>query len=226
MTTLHIPPNLPGAADFEEIRNCPIRSRIDNMTIRVGLNPPPVDAHEMILHISDTPFTMFQYLRRAIKRLRPAWIVHTGDLVNNIKLEHRPKLLDYYRTKLAVLLDILQEADSKTILLTGNHDHLPTLLDLTAETDIQVWSQPGKFYIGRHHFKAAHYAQDVEKDASEYNLFGHNLEHRTGVDCDGHIYLNGIEAMHLIHMETGDVLSLQYPPGTNNARLERKRVTL
>lgn len=32
--------------------------------------------------------------------------------------------------------------------------------------------------------------------------------------------------MHLIHMDTGDVVPVKYPPGTNNARLERKRVGL
>lgn len=226
MTTLHLPSNLPGPADFEEIRNCPIRSRIDDMTIFAGLNPPPVDARNMILHISDTPFTMFQYLRRAIKRLHPAWIVHTGDLVDNIKLEHRPRLLDFYKRKLSILLDILQESESETILLTGNHDNLPTLLEQTSGTGIQVWSQPGQFYIGRHHFKAGHSYEDVETNASEYNLFGHDLRHKTEIDAEGRFFLNGIEAMHLIHMETGDVTPIKYPPGTNQARLERKRVTL
>lgn len=226
MTTLHIPSNLPGPADMEEISKCPIRSRIDDITIRAGLNPPRVEEREMILHISDTPFTMFQYLKRAIRRLRPAWIVHTGDLVDNIKLEHRPNLLDFYRKKAACLLRILLEADCEAILLTGNHDHLPTLLELTIGSGIQVWSQPGKFCIGKHRFKAAHYFGDVENDASEYNLFGHNLSRRTGVDSEGRFFLNGVEAMHLIHLGTGDVIPVKYPPGTNNARLERKRICL
>ena len=78
-------------ANAEEIRNCPIRSRIDDICVRIGLNPPPIDGRDMILHISDTPSTMFPYLRRAIRRLRPAWVVHTGDLVDDIKLENRPE---------------------------------------------------------------------------------------------------------------------------------------
>lgn len=226
MTTLHIPSNLPGPANYDEIRSCPIRSRIDNMTILAGLNPPPVDARNMILHVSDTPFTMYQYLRRAIRRLCPAWIVHTGDLVDNIKLEHRPSLLDFYKKKVSILLEIFEEAECEAILLTGNHDHLPTLLDLTKGRGVQVWSKSGKFYIGRHHFKAGHYFEDVATDSSEYNLFGHNLAQHTGIDCEGRFFLNGIEAMNLIHMETGDVIPIKYPPGTNNARLERKRVGL
>jgi hypothetical protein len=84
MTTLHLPANLPKPT-LEEIRNCPIRSRIDDICVRIGLNPPPIDGRDMILHISDTPSTMFPYLRRAIRRLRPAWVVHTGDLVDDIK---------------------------------------------------------------------------------------------------------------------------------------------
>jgi 3',5'-cyclic AMP phosphodiesterase CpdA len=223
--TLHLPNNLPKPT-FEEIRSCPIRSRIDNLTMRAGLNPPLIDGRDMILHISDTPSTMFSYLRRAIQRLRPTWVVHTGDLVDDIKLEFRPGLIDLYRKKLRVLLELLTEETCGAILLTGNHDHLPTLLEMTENSSIQVWSKPGRFYIGSFRFRAGHTYDDVIKDAGEYNLFGHNLEHLTSIDSCGRFFLNGLEEMHLIHMETGDVIPIKYPPGTDDARLERKRVSL
>ena len=194
--------------------------------MRVGLNPPLLDGRDMILHISDTPSTMFPYLRRAIQRLRPTWVVHTGDLVDDIKLEFRPGLMDLYRKKLRVLLEVLTEETCGTILLTGNHDHLPTLLEMTENSSIQVWSKPGRFFIGSFRFRAGHTYDDVIEDAVEYNLFGHNLEHLTSIDSCGRFFLNGLEEMHLIHMETGDVIPIKYPPGTDDARLERKRVSL
>jgi len=225
LTTLHLPHNLPKPT-FEEIRNCPIRSRIDNISVLAGVNPPPIDGRDMILHISDTPSNMFSYLRRAIHRLRPAWVIHTGDLVDDIKLEIRPGLIDLYRKKLRVLLDLLTEETCGAILLTGNHDHLPTLLEMTEDSSVQVWSKPGRFYIGSFRFRAGHTYEDVIDDAGEYNLFGHNLEHLTTIDSCGRFFLNGLEEMHLIHMETGDVIPIKYPPGTNDARLGRKRVSL
>jgi len=224
MTTLHLPENYPGPT-LEEIRNCPIRSRIDNLSIRAGLNPPPIDGRDMILHISDTPSSMFSYLQRAIARLRPAWIVHTGDLVDDIKLEMRPGMLDLYRKKVSRLLKLFNNENCGVILLTGNHDHLSTLLDLTAESSVQVWSRPGRFYIGSFSFRAGHSFEDVAFNACEYNLFGHNMDHHTSIDDKGRFFLNGLEEMHLIHMKTGDVTPVQYPPGTNNARLDRKRIS-
>ena len=225
ITTLHLPSNLPKPT-LEEIRSCPVRSRIDNIAVRAGLNPPPVDGRDMILHISDTPSTMFPYLRRAIQRLRPAWIVHTGDLVDDIKLETRPGLIDLYRKKLRVLLNLLTDETCGAILLTGNHDHLPTLLEMTENSSVQVWSRPGRFYIGSFRFRAGHTYEDVASDSGEYNLYGHSMEHPTEIDDCGRFFLNGLEKMHLIHMETGDVIPFRYPPGTNDARLERKRISL
>lgn len=40
------------------------------------------------------------------------------------------------------------------------------------------------------------------------------------------MYLNGLQSMYLIHIYTGEVISIPYPPGTNNARLQRKKVSL
>lgn len=225
MTTLHLPTNLPKPT-FEEIRRCPIRSRIDDMWIRFGINPPPIDGRDMILHISDTPSTMFPYIRRALQRLRPAWVVHTGDLVDDVKLETRPALLGVYRKKLAKLISIFEEESCEAIFLTGNHDDLASVLELTERSSIQVWSRPGRFYIGSFRFRAGHAYSDVLTESGDYNLFGHNLEHLSMVDGAGHFYLNGLEEMHMIHMQTGDVIPVRYPPGTNDARLDRKRVSL
>lgn len=99
MTTLRIPPNIPKPT-LEEMRACPIIKQFDDLGIWFGINPPCIDAREMVLHISDTPQTMYHYLRRALRRLKPAWIVHTGDFVDNVKLEKRPGLIDLYRKKI------------------------------------------------------------------------------------------------------------------------------
>ena len=225
MTTLHLPANLPKPT-LEEIRNCPIRSRIDDICVRIGLNPPPIDGRDMILHISDTPSTMFPISGERSAASVPHGVVHTGDLVDDIKLENRPGMIDLYRKKLRVLLNILSDETCGAILLTGNHDHLPTLLEMTENSPVQVWSRPGRFYIGSFRFRAGHTFEDVMNDAGEYNLFGHNLEHPSVIDGCGRFFLNGLEEMHLIHMETGDVIPFCYPPGTNDARLERKRISL
>ncbi|CDF58680.1 metallophosphoesterase [Thermobrachium celere] len=49
-----------------------------------------------ILHISDTPSNIYPELIRLVKKLSPDYIIHTGDVVDNIKLELYPfKLKEY-----------------------------------------------------------------------------------------------------------------------------------
>jgi|GEM_PF-190841 len=222
--TLHLPKNLPKPT-FEEIRSCPIRSRIDDLTVRAGFNPPPIDARDMILHISDTPSIMFSYLRRALRRLRPAWVVHTGDFVDDIKLGQRPGMLDLYRKKLASLLKLFAEEGCRAILVTGNHDDPYVALEVAGNAPVQIWSKPGRFCIGDICFRAGHKFEDVATNCQNYNLYGHSLEYPTFIDGCGRFFLNGLEEMHLIHMETGEVIAVRYPPGTDSARLDRKPVS-
>ena len=41
----------------------------------------------ILLHISDTPESIYPYLFKLIDNLAPDLIIHTGDLVDNFKLE-------------------------------------------------------------------------------------------------------------------------------------------
>ncbi|MCQ4814294.1 metallophosphoesterase [Cloacibacillus evryensis] len=225
MATLRIPPNIPKPT-LQEMRECPIIKQFDDLGIWFGINPPCIDAKEMVLHLSDTPYTIYPYLRRALHRLRPAWIVHTGDFVDNVKLEQRPGMLDLYQKRVKDFLSIFEEEDYGAILVTGNHDHVPTLLEEPHSASVQVWTGPGRFSLGQFSFSAGHTYEDVSSEPAQYNLYGHNLEHTSGCTGEGRMYLNGLQSMYLIHIHTGEVTSIPYPPGTDSARLQRKRVSL
>lgn len=226
MATLPLPQNLPKIT-LQEIRNCPIIRNFDDLSIWFGLNPPCIDAKEMVLHISDTPFTMYSYLRRALNRLRPAWIVHTGDFVDNIKLEKQKSMLDLYKKKIKDFMSIISEGNYGAILVAGNHDHVPTLLSEAKGDDmVQIWTKPGTFSLGHFSFRAGHSYQEVAHNPAQYNLYGHNMEYPSESREDGSMFLNGLQSMYLIHIYTGEVISIPYPPGTDNARLQRKKVSL
>ena len=225
MTTLRIPPNIPKPT-LEEMRACPIIKQFDDLGIWFGINPPCIDAREMVLHISDTPQTMYHNLRRALRRLKPAWIVHTGDFVDNVKLEKRPGLIDLYRKKIKDFFAILDEEDYGAIVVTGNHDDVPTLLSYRHNPSVQIWTTPGSFSLGKFSFRAGHTYEDVMTEPAQYNLYGHNMVHPSGVGANGNMYLNGLQAMYLIHIYSGEVTAIPYPPGTDDARLQRRRVSL
>lgn len=225
MATLHLPSNIPKPT-LQEIRECPIIKHFDDLGIWFGINPPCIDARDMVLHLSDTPYTIYPYLRRALRRLNPAWVVHTGDFVDNIKLEKRPGMLDLYQKRVKDFLSIFADEDYGAILVAGNHDHVPTLLDEPRSPSVQVWTGPGRFSLGQFSFRAGHTYEDVNGEPAQYNLYGHNLEHASGCMGDGKMYLNGLQAMYLIHIRTGEVTAIPYPPGTDNARLQRKKISL
>lgn len=197
--------------------------RIDGLSIWFGINPPAIDASDMLLHISDTPGTLYPYLRRALRRLRPAYIVHTGDFADDIKLERRRGLLGAYKKKIKEFVSILEEGKYGAILVAGNHDHAPTLLSEISCDTVQLWTSPGRFSIGQFIFCAGHSSESVAGSDAQYCLFGHNMDRRSGEDEHGKMFLNGLEAMYLIHLQSGEVTAIPYPPGTEKARLQKRR---
>lgn len=200
--------------------------RIDDMSIWLGINPPLIDASEMLLHISDTPYTLYPYLRRVLHRLQPAYVVHTGDFADNLKLERRRGLLDIYRKKMKDFISIFEERKYGTLLVTGNHDHVPTLLSAITCDSVQLWTMPGRFSIGQFIFSVGHSYKSIKEADAQFCLFGHDKDKCSGEDESGRMLLNGLDAMFLIHLRTGEVISIPYPPGTDNARLQRRGIRI
>lgn len=60
--------------------------------MKLLLNKPYIPAEladtkgPLLLHISDTPQEIYPYIIKFVQMLQPSYIVHTGDLVDNIKL--------------------------------------------------------------------------------------------------------------------------------------------
>lgn len=226
MGTPRLPQNVPRPT-LQEFRANRVIRKFDDLGIWFGINPPCIDAREMALLVSDTPHTIYPYLRRAFRRLEPAWIIHTGDFVDNIKLELRPKMLDLYKKQLQEFISIFNDDDYGAILVAGNHDHIPTLLELGRSDSFQIWTRPGHFSLGNFTFCAGHTYEDVRRERpADFNLYGHNLEHRTECTESGPIYLNGMQSIYLIHIYTGGIISLPYPPGTDAARLQHRRFSM
>ena len=225
MATIPLPDNLPKIP-LHDIRECPIVRHIDDLGIWLRYNAPCIDASNMVMHISDTPSTMFPFLRRTLHRIKPAWIIHTGDIVDDVKLEKRSGLLDLYKKKMRDLLSILNEEDYGTIITPGNHDNVPSLLSERAGTSVQVWTSPGRLSLGNFSFKAGHTFEDVAYEPAQYNLYGHSFDHKSCATEDGRYFLNAMEYIYLIHIYTGAVMAIAYPPGTGSARLDRKSFSI
>lgn len=94
----------------------------------------PADLHEKelkgkkLLHISDTPSSFYGELARIIDILKPDYIVHTGDLVDDIKLELFPGSLPRYEREVNRLIKLLEQSSAERLYLAlGNHDDASTV---------------------------------------------------------------------------------------------------
>ncbi len=175
-----------------------------------------------LLHISDTPEEIHGYIFNTIKKINPQYIVHTGDIVDNIKLETYKNKKMAYAKALKGLVHNMENTGARGIYYAvGNHDDV----DILRETIKQGRILGGKetFTIGEYSFYATHYYQEKRPSAS-FHLFGHSFTPGNKKD-DGEIILNGTLNMHAIDLSTGEVYYIPYPLGTNQFRkMERARI--
>lgn len=182
----------------------------------------PAELHEnsikgkRLLHISDTPASFFGELARLIKILKPDYIVHTGDLVDNIKLELFPGSIWRYEKEVKKLIKLLEDTDAEKIYLAlGNHDDAETVERLCKSAHIIKGLEI--VYIEGQEFAITHYSDKIQEKPAACNLFGHNLDQKSGC-IDGRLYLNGISSINVVELESMRHFSYPYPAETNNDR--------
>lgn len=169
-----------------------------------------------LLHISDTPSSIFGSLDSFIKKVQPKVIVHTGDLVDNIKLGMYPSSLQAYNRYLKRLIRILEIDDRDVYYVLGNHDNEASITNYSRiGTLIKTYRE---FSYGANIFGAVHNIVDIEIDTATHILFGHNIEKNSDY-MSSPKYLNGIEKIVLINIDTGELFSFDYPRGTTESRL-------
>lgn len=190
----------------------------------------PAELHEKelkgrrLLHVSDTPSSFLGELKRLVRVLQPDYIVHTGDLVDNIKLELYPGSSWRYERDAKQLIELLEQSQAQKIFLAmGNHDDQAIVQRLCKRSHIIEKAEI--INIEGLPFSIAHYPREILEQPAEFNLFGHNLAIKTGL-VEGRIYLNGITSINLIELETKRYFTYPYPAGTDNDRLGRGKIGL
>lgn len=175
----------------------------------------------ILLHISDTPDDIYNYIFRLINILKPQFVIHTGDLVDNIKLGNNKNLLNSYQKSVEKLIEGLEENEySKIYYALGNHDDYDTVSHLTKRG---VILQDDPFTINDFSFIVSHYHKEYPV---EFNLYGHSFEpaHYKQNETIG---LNGVLNINIVDLSTKEVFHLDYPIGTNRfRRMETKKIGL
>lgn len=174
------------------------------------------------MHISDTPKHFYPALNKLIQVLQPEYIIHTGDLVDNLKLQLFPNATIRYERDLFQLVNILHSAHAKKVYIAlGNHDNLEIVTRLAGSMHvietfevIEIQGIP----IG-----ISHYPKWIETSTAPLNFFGHNLNIATH-QTETQAFYNGISQIALIELATRTPHFLDYPWGIDDARLGKGKL--
>lgn len=169
----------------------------------------------VLLHISDTPVGIYSYIFRVVNILKPEFIIHTGDMADNIKLENYKSKICLYSCEVKKLIEGLEKNEnSKVYYVLGNHDDYETVNKLTKRGII---IQNGIIDIDDYKFAVSHYHKECSYEV-DFNLYGHSFNpgHYKNKDTIG---LNGVLNINIIDLSIGNIFHLDYPVGTNRLRL-------
>ena len=216
--------------------------------VEAGIGP-------FLVHVSDTPIDIYPFIRRVIQKINPSILVHTGDLVDNIKLSSNQHLLPVYQKHIAKFMDIINAFPyMKCYILPGNHDHLQTLIDAAGAE--RIISPGPRLFHGRYFYLSHDYPDadeitkpDVPSSGGKkggnsnlspteslvpITLYGHRFTPKTR-DAENALFtgkaentphlLNGLEKINIIDLGTGAVFHIPYPMDTNRYRKIDKQIS-
>ncbi|WP_087035527.1 metallophosphoesterase family protein [Thermococcus litoralis] len=188
-----------------------MRLNLPSFLRRRGLPKELLESKEAkIMHISDTPDNIYPFILNLIEKSRPEYIVHTGDLVDNIKLERKPELKERYAERVKELLDILENSGAEIYIVPGNEDSEEVLKKLVRKARIV---KPGEVVkVDEVKLALAHDPSQLNppKDV-DFILYGHNFRNiKHG--------LNGLLNVNFILLGSKKVVRVKYPDRTNFER--------
>lgn len=179
---------------------------------------PPILLHtkdKKVLHLSDTPSSLYPAIRDLICTINPQVIIHTGDLADDIKLEYNPNCIDQYTRSVAPFVKMLEESQAQQIyIIPGNHDNVEILSRHCQR--IQFLNEGSEIKIDSSTFGVAHKLKRLP-ECSQFRLYGHNFK-APASGLDETVYLNGIRHINVILLPSKQVVKILYPWSTNRDR--------
>ncbi|MGP3778428.1 metallophosphoesterase family protein [Halanaerobium saccharolyticum] len=160
-----------------------------------------------IMHISDTPESIYSHIYKMLNYSQPDVIIHTGDLVDNLKLEDAgSEMIPLYQKKSAEFISNLEKLTSARIIyVPGNHDDLSIIKDNTKRSE--VVAEGTIIDLDGVKIGLAHYPENLPQTA-DINLFGHNKQSEFESENK---YLNGILNINYLLLPSKTDYKVNYP---------------
>lgn len=148
---------------------------------------------EKVLHIGDTHSGNYGYYKALIAGIKPDVIIHTGDLVDELKAGRIENARPYWKTSAKTILKIMKEAGARVIIVAGNNDLEEELKAYATKAEIvprnTVLELSGRKVLLCHELNRMD-----ENAGADVFLYGHGLtgESRTPTDNErnGKLYFN------------------------------------
>lgn len=161
---------------------------------------------EKVLHLSDTQSAHYAYYKRLIDEIQPDIIVHTGDLVDEIKAGRIESVRPYWLQSAPVMLDIMKNSGARVLVVAGNNDIEDQLANFANGVEIVQRNTVVDLYGVR--YCLCHELNRMDENAlADVWLYGHGLtgETRTADDNErgGKKFFNGTWGASLHIPKTG-----------------------
>lgn len=185
-----------------------VSSGISNFKNRYKLPKKYHSSNELkIMHISDTPESIYSHIYKMLNYSRPDVIIHTGDLVDNLKLETVGEdLLPLYQKKSAEFISNLEKlTKARIIYVPGNHDDIEIIENNKNRSEIV--SEGTIIELDGVKIGLAHYPKNLPKNA-DINLYGHTHQQDFKNETK---YLNGILNINYLLLPSKEDYKVKYP---------------
>lgn len=182
------------------------------------------NSEEKLLHVSDTPICFFPALKSVIKKVSPQIIIHTGDLVDDVKLGIYKNSISKYEYHVKRIVSILESSNAQYIYICiGNHDDTKTIKKFCNRSIIIEKIKVIDVFDAT--ASVSHFPYEIIEMPSTYNFFGHDVTLGSDIVKD-RVYLNGINSINIVTKDTKKIFYLPYPATVNDSRLLKRKIGL
>jgi len=158
-----------------------------------------------VMHVSDTPESVYRFIGELIEKTDPDYVIHTGDLADNVKLERRPELRPRYQGAIRKLAHVLKGYGVKLYVVPGNEDDPELVREFFGDAVVE----PGTIVeIEGKRFALGHTWREVVDLDADFRLYGHNFKL---IDRG----LNGVLGVNFVLLPSGKTYRVKYPGGTD-----------